>query len=256
MKDAVRRVAPPHQLIQARIRAAQHEVHVSRVQHHAFRLARCPRGVNNRHRIVIGMTIGRGRRLAVLASPPKICPSKRRVAAGQICHRPISQRRIRGAHQCRRRVLDHAREFGAHLARVERHHDQPLGHHRQIERRPSNAIRREQCATVAALQSARSKKSPRPCDHREELAARNRNNLSLAHFAHDGRVRRTLQSRENCLQKRQVAAFGRYAASIASLCRSRSCCKPGLSGGKYSSHPSTPVRTGNSGYRRATCASK
>src|SRR3984957_20583893 len=90
---------------------------------------------------------------------------------------------VRAANPYRSRILQHRGQLDGSLARIERHYDQSLGHHRQIKRSPANTVRRKQSAAVTLLESAPNEESARLLDKGKQFVTGHEDGLSIAYFA-------------------------------------------------------------------------
>ena len=144
--------------------------------------------------------------------------------------------------------MQHADEFSRRLPHVQRDHDQPFGHHREVRRGPVDAVRSDQRARSPGFKPARAKNCRACCTSVRNSPPVARYELAVTHFLYDG----VDSPAYRAARKSARGTSSRERSAV----RFQQLAKHGLSGGKYSSQSSTPVRTGNSGYCRATCCSK
>ena len=205
MKHAVGLRALAHQQFEPGRGAREHVRYVAYIEHNALRFSGSAGGVNNRDRI----RIGQRRRLCT----DSCCLARRRrgenfLEQHQVGHGPgqcrtqISlQGGVTATDDCRLRITNHGRQFGGRLPRVERYNDDAIGHCRQVQSDPLDAVRRQQCAAVPLAEPGRGKKRASRRHEFEQLTAAHRDASFRPHLLEHHASRRIRETFKNILQK-------------------------------------------------------
>ena len=139
-------------------------------QHDALGFSGCPRRIDDRHWIFV--THLRAIERDAVHSGEDLVKQEMWWRIGEFCWIPL--RNVSSPQQTRAGVLSFimATSSAGACRKYKRDDDQPFGHGSQIHGDPANAIRGEQSAPIAFLQSFGREKSSRLAHHVQQLAAR------------------------------------------------------------------------------------
>ena len=122
------------------------------------------------------------------------------------CTRPcraksILQRRVPATDHGWLSIANHGREFGGRLPRIKRHNQDPIGHRRQIQSDPLDAVWRQQRAAVALTHTGCSEKCASHLDAFEQCAGGYRDAGRRPHLFEHHALRHAREAFKNVLQK-------------------------------------------------------